>query len=163
MFYPFLNYKTLSFPLLLVLLCFSPMAHSKQTEIEIPDHALLNTNYSIGEIDSIYLNLGEFYRNLGNFNSSTKCFYEGLSWSEDRGLDSLKARYLTNIGINNSRLKNFQKSKDLYNQALAIYTNLNDTLRQSFLLNNLSLIYRNQKQFDQNVRQCVVPAPNRRR
>ncbi len=103
---------------------------------------------SIAKLDSTYLNLGVFYRNLGNFNASTESFYKGLSWSIKMGLDSLKARYLTNIGINNSRLGNLTKSLKFYNQALDIYKDLNDTLRTAYLLNNLSLIYRKQKEFD---------------
>ena len=105
-------------------------------------------SYSIAEQDSIYLNLGAYYRNVGNFNASTAYFYNGLTWSEGLGLDSLRARYLTNIGVNHSRLRNYDQSLQHYRSALDIYQTLQDTLRQSFLLNNISLIYRNQHQYD---------------
>ena len=101
-----------------------------------------------GTKDSILFNLGVIFRSKANYNFSTFYFIQGLEFSQELDSLNLMAKYQTNLGINNDRLGDHAKSRLFYRKALASYRALKDTLRESYLYNNISLQFFREGKYD---------------
>ena len=99
--------------------------------------------------------LGESYDFLGKADSALIYFEKSIEIK--RTLNDVDGEASSNIGIGMLYFyqKDLSKAESYFNNALTLYTKVNNEKRMGAALNNLGAVYRNQHQYDKAIQTYI--------
>jgi CHAT domain-containing protein/uncharacterized protein HemY len=96
-------------------------------------------------------NLGEVYRNLGDYQQAIDLYEQGLAIAREIGDRAGEGRALGNLGSAYLSLGDYQQAIDFYEQDLAIAREIGDRAGEGRTLGNLGIAYRNLGDYQQAI------------
>jgi class 3 adenylate cyclase/Tfp pilus assembly protein PilF len=87
------------------------------------------------------LSIGIIYDIKGDFDAALKSYKEALEWSQNNKLKKLEGDTYNNFSITHAILGNMEESTSCALKALAIFEELNDSIRMARIYNNLGSRY----------------------
>ena len=126
----------------LVKICMAFSSNNPDSCLLYTDSALafLNPKKLFKYLPAVYKLRGVANVNLGKYEESLKCYFEGLKIAEKTNNKKETASLLNNIGVNYWYQKSFAKAKDYYLKAYALRMELGNKKEISKSLNNLGII-----------------------
>jgi len=136
-----------------VKICMAYSSNNPDTCVRYADSALRFLKQSKLDkfLPGIYRLKGVAYVNLGNYQESLKCYFDGLKLAEQNKSKKETASILNNIGVNYWYQKSFEKAREYYLRSYELRVELGNKKEISKSLNNLGIISLELKEYDKAI------------
>ncbi len=96
-------------------------------------------------------NLGNAYRNLGEYGQAIRCYEQVLRVAEETSDTQLEGRARGNLGIVFVSLGEYARALDHYQQVLSIANQVGDTRMLGLVVGDIGLVYANMGDYEQAI------------